>query len=260
MTRLRQILARHRGPEDPEPNGNGGPEPAPSPVRQPKQGGFADLIRENITIVVVVVVLAVIVGVVVGIVVTQGDDAEDAAESIAGGVATYDANCNGQIVARIGVVLDPSGATDNVDIVFANDDAGYRQPTGTGDGAFNGTAATASATLGQFGVAGAAATGTETIGFIRSVDNLTETVYNADFNNNNRIDAGEVVALITRFSATAPTFDTEMAEVGTGATNTRIATNGPNILAADPDVAITGVQVGSQILVNRASGCWGVRI
>lgn len=59
-------------------------------------------------------------------------------------IATYDANCDGQTVARIGIVLDPLDASSNVDIVFENDAAGYRQPTGTGQGVFNGTAATAS--------------------------------------------------------------------------------------------------------------------
>lgn len=254
---IAKLFGRHTS--DPTPHPAPEPEPAPTPVqdgiRKPKKGGFADLIMDNMKIVVTIAILAVIVGLVILFINLFGGQAEEQAESITGGTATYSADCSGQIVGRIGIVVNlGTAANDAIVIPFLPNDSGYAQPTTAfvAPAAANNPAAAGGGNpaRGRLEINGT----TGDVAFLRTVDTLSETAYNTDFNNNGEIDTGEVVALITVMAAEAE---------GTGGANdgTDPAPNpAPNILVADPDVNVGNVLAGSEIVVNRARACWGVRV
>ena len=159
-------------------------------------------------------------------------------------IATYSADCDGQTVARIWDLGDPAaGTTERIRIPHEDDAAGYRQPATVG---FTSNAAPGGTGGGILSVSGGS-TNAEIVGFIRSVDVLTEASFNADFDGNNRIDAGEVVAVLATGVINLDTTNT----ASIAGTEIRVAH------AGDANIPIND---GAEIVVNRLDACWGVKL
>lgn len=254
MTRLRQILARNRGPEDPEPNGGPEPEPAPSPVRQPKHGGFAEVIRENLAI-AIVVGLVVIFGIIALILfVTTRSSVEDAAEGSQ--PAAFIANCDTDNIRPSGYVqARQDTAANGVGIFFANGDAS-RAVIGT-------ATAPADTTATQIGIDGAAANEVATF-----THGPTERQLRADLNGDGELSEYRIHAVVidgatVDFLANTTITGTNDLNVGTGGSvRARILAGVPLPVIAIPDGAPghDPIPAGAALRVNPIDNCWNLTI
>lgn len=212
-----------------------------------------DNINKIVWIGVVILVIGLVAGLLIFLVNLLGDDAAEEAQDITTqDAAVYDANCEGVSIGRIGSLGSTGDATSGfqnaqTDVLLTyTANTGYQHPT---VGHANAPTAT------ENGIEGGNHAAIEDLAFIHTVSNVTESRFNADFNSDGRITDGQVAALITDDATTVVTAAPTGNQI-----RLHTAEGNPPLLVAVGNADINNVRVGSNLVLDRRAGCWGVKV